>query len=46
MLPTLEDGNTILLDLSMKRPTPPGIFVLYDCMGLMPFCCSSQLARF
>lgn len=35
MLPTLEDGDTILLDLSMKRPTPPGIFVLYDGMGLV-----------
>ena len=35
MLPTLEDGDTILLDLSMKRPTPPGIFVLHDGMGLV-----------
>lgn len=35
MLPTLEDGDTILLDLSLKRPTPPGIFVLHDGMGLV-----------
>jgi len=35
MLPTLEDGDTILLDLSMRRPTPPGIFVLHDGMGLV-----------
>lgn len=35
MLPTLEGGDTILLDLSLKRPTPPGIFVLHDGMGLV-----------
>ena len=35
MLPTLEDGDTVLVDLNQRSPVPPGIFVLHDGMGLV-----------
>lgn len=35
MLPTLEDGDTVLVDMNQRTPTPPGVFVLHDGMGLV-----------
>jgi phage repressor protein C with HTH and peptisase S24 domain len=35
MMPTLHPGDVMLVDLSRRAPTPPGIFVLYDGMGLV-----------
>lgn len=35
MMPTLSSGDVVLVDLSRKYPTPPGIFVLFDGMGLV-----------
>jgi phage repressor protein C with HTH and peptisase S24 domain len=35
MMPTLHHGDVVLVDLSRRAPTPPGIFVLYDGMGLV-----------
>ena len=35
MMPTLNDGDTILVDTGRKSPYPPGLFVLHDGMGLM-----------
>jgi len=35
MEPILEAGDKILIDTSRKAPSPPGIFVLYDGMGLV-----------
>ena len=35
MLPTLQDSDTILVDLNQRNPIPPGIFVLHDGMGLV-----------
>jgi phage repressor protein C with HTH and peptisase S24 domain len=35
MLPTLSDGDRILVDRSQKAPSPPGIFVLHDGAGLV-----------
>lgn len=35
MAPTLHDGDTVLVDMARKSPTPPGIFVLHDGMGLV-----------
>ncbi|MDM7947086.1 MAG: LexA family transcriptional regulator [Oceanibaculum nanhaiense] len=35
MMPTLNSGDVVLVDLSRKSPTPPGIFVLFDGMGLV-----------
>jgi phage repressor protein C with HTH and peptisase S24 domain len=35
MMPTLQDGDVVLVDLSRCIPTPPGIFVLFDGMGLV-----------
>jgi phage repressor protein C with HTH and peptisase S24 domain len=35
MMPTLNDGDTVLVDVGRKIPTPPGIFVLHDGMGLV-----------
>jgi phage repressor protein C with HTH and peptisase S24 domain len=35
MLPTLSDGDRILVDRSQKSPSPPGIFVLHDGAGLV-----------
>jgi phage repressor protein C with HTH and peptisase S24 domain len=35
MMPTLHDGDIFLVDLARRSPTPPGIFVLYDGMGVV-----------
>lgn len=35
MYPTLQDNDMVLVDLSRKTPTPPGIFVLFDGIGLV-----------
>jgi phage repressor protein C with HTH and peptisase S24 domain len=35
MEPTLFDGDTVLVDMSKRLPSPPGIFVLDDGMGLV-----------
>jgi len=35
MMPTLHDGDVVLVDLARALPTPPGIFVLFDGMGLV-----------
>jgi phage repressor protein C with HTH and peptisase S24 domain len=35
MMPTLHDGDIVLVDLGRRAPTPPGIFVLHDGMGLV-----------
>ncbi len=35
MLPTLSDGDIVLVDLSRTAPTPPGLFVLFDGLGLV-----------
>jgi len=35
MMPTLHDGDVVLVDLARCMPTPPGIFVLFDGMGLV-----------
>ena len=34
-MPTLLDGDIVLVDLGRRTPTPPGVFVLYDGMGLV-----------
>jgi phage repressor protein C with HTH and peptisase S24 domain len=35
MMPTLNDGDVVLVDLNQRNPVPPGIFVLHDGMGLV-----------
>ena len=35
MLPTLNDSDTILVDMNQRNPSPPGVFVLHDGMGLV-----------
>jgi len=35
MEPTLCAGDMILIDITKKSPTPPGIFVLFDGLGLV-----------
>lgn len=35
MEPILESGDKILVDTARKAPSPPGIFVLFDGMGLV-----------
>jgi phage repressor protein C with HTH and peptisase S24 domain len=35
MAPTLNSGDVVLVDTSRRMPTPPGIFVLHDGMGLV-----------
>jgi len=35
MMPTLHSGDVVLVDLAKRAPTPPGIFVLFDGMGLV-----------
>jgi phage repressor protein C with HTH and peptisase S24 domain len=35
MMPTLHDGDILLVDMGRRAPTPPGIFVLHDGMGLV-----------
>jgi hypothetical protein len=36
MMPTLHDGDIVLVDLGRRAPTPPGVFVLYDGMDWLP----------
>ena len=35
MAPTLQDGDTVLVDLTRRAPNPPGMFVLDDGLGLV-----------
>jgi len=35
MMPTLNDGDVILVDMNQRNPVPPGVFVLHDGMGLV-----------
>lgn len=35
MIPTLKDGDVVLVDMNQRSPVPPGIFVLHDGMGLV-----------
>ncbi|ADE40491.1 S24 family peptidase [Candidatus Puniceispirillum marinum] len=35
MAPVLEHGDTVMLDTDQTRPTPPGIFILHDGLGLV-----------
>jgi phage repressor protein C with HTH and peptisase S24 domain len=35
MNPTLQDHDLVLVDTSRRLPTPPGIFMLFDGMGLV-----------
>lgn len=35
MQPTLFPGQKVMVDLSDNRPTPPGIFVIWDGLGLV-----------
>jgi phage repressor protein C with HTH and peptisase S24 domain len=35
MQPTLHGGDIVLVDMARKTTTPPGIFVLFDGMGLV-----------
>ncbi len=35
MAPTLLDGDVLLVDLTRNKPSPPGIFVLDDGVGLV-----------
>lgn len=35
MEPTLRDGDIVLVDMGRAVPTPPGVFVLHDGIGLV-----------
>jgi len=35
MQPTLFDGDIVLVNVTQKQPTPPGVFVLFDGVGLV-----------
>jgi phage repressor protein C with HTH and peptisase S24 domain len=35
MLPTLAEGDVVLINLKERSPSPPGIFVLFDGLGLV-----------
>jgi len=35
MMPTLNEGDVILVDMNQRNPVPPGVFVLHDGMGLV-----------
>ena len=35
MMPTLHSNDVVLVDMARRSPTPPGIFVLFDGMGLV-----------
>ena len=35
MTPTLADGDLVMIDTARKLPSPPGIFILDDGVGLV-----------
>ena len=35
MDPTLADGDLVMIDTARKQPSPPGIFILDDGVGLV-----------
>jgi phage repressor protein C with HTH and peptisase S24 domain len=35
MEPTLNKGDMVLVDISKKNPSPPGLFVIYDGLGFV-----------
>ena len=35
MSPSLEDGDLVMIDMSRQTPSPPGIFILDDGVGLV-----------
>jgi phage repressor protein C with HTH and peptisase S24 domain len=35
MSPTLEDGDLVMIDTGRQMPSPPGIFILDDGVGLV-----------
>lgn len=35
MVPTLIDGDVVLVDMNQRSPVPPGVFVLHDGIGLV-----------
>jgi len=35
MDPVLSDGDNLLVNIADTTPTPPGIFVLHDGLGIM-----------
>lgn len=35
MSPTLTEGDVVLIDLTKRNPTPAGVFVLFDGVGLV-----------
>jgi phage repressor protein C with HTH and peptisase S24 domain len=35
MSPTLQNNDIALVDISKNTPTPPGIFILHDGVGLV-----------
>ncbi|MEC4591642.1 LexA family transcriptional regulator [Nitrospirillum amazonense] len=35
MSPTLESGDQVMIDLSRRAPSPPGIFALWDGLGVV-----------
>jgi phage repressor protein C with HTH and peptisase S24 domain len=35
MIPTLQDDEVILVDMTQSSPNPPSVFVLHDGMGLV-----------
>jgi len=35
MAPTLEDGDMVMVDTGRTSPSPPGIFILDDGVGLV-----------
>lgn len=35
MAPTLESGDRVMVDMADKAPSPPGIFALWDGLGLV-----------
>ena len=36
MAPSLQQGNTVLIDTSLTLPSPPGIFIIHDGFALSP----------
>jgi transcriptional regulator with XRE-family HTH domain len=36
MLPALQAGDMVLVDITHVAPTPPGIFLIFDGVGLVP----------